>query len=238
MFIDGARIDGAQCGLWFAQMACRDEALMIKAMYIVAGLFVVGFGAVMAHHVTTARDEATQARLETEQAEREVRAAREEYAQLEDEYNAAVKRTAVTELLVEDGKLSVLVRTVQGVEKCIPTPFDPSREIYVDFVVLDGRLWVRRIFDDRTPPQDALVIEPMIKDIDWTQHASEVGKAVYRSLDEGRWVITVTGSGSLGLARVEQDEVIELRTTPAVKQFDEAQRGARVGGGKAAGPRF
>ncbi|MCB9868117.1 MAG: hypothetical protein H6816_15945, partial [Phycisphaerales bacterium] len=56
-----------------------------------------------------------------------------ENEQLRGSYNEAVRRTAVTELRVANGKLDVAIRTLDGEERIIPTPFDPRGEIYVDF---------------------------------------------------------------------------------------------------------
>ena len=50
----------------------------------------------------------------------------EDYGELRDRYNAAVRRTAVTELVVEDGKLSVVIRTDDGEIQVLQSPFDPS----------------------------------------------------------------------------------------------------------------
>jgi hypothetical protein len=152
-----------------------------------------------------------------------------EHEALRTSYNDAVRRSAVTELLVRDGSLSVLVRT-PGPEgsalREIETPFDPSREIYVDFAVLDGRLWIRRVFDERTPPSLGVVIDPELAQIEWAGAPGSgvrVGKAVYRSLSEGRWVVSVTGQGSLGLERVgpASDAPGELIAAPTVQTFDE-----------------
>jgi len=87
----------------------------------------------------------------------------------------------------------------------IPTSFNPEGEIYIDYVVVGGRLWIRRVFDAQTPPAEGLVIDPHVAEIDWSGDTVNVGKAVYRRLDEGRWVVTVTGNGSLGLAPAEGD---------------------------------
>ncbi|RMH14053.1 MAG: hypothetical protein D6695_02295 [Planctomycetota bacterium] len=128
-----------------------------------------------------------------------------QYESLRDRYNQAVRRTAVTELLVEDGRLSVRIRNAAGVIKVIPTDFDPTAEIYVDYAVVDGRLWIRRIFDALTPPTRGLVIDPRLADIDWDDELATFGKAVYRSLDDGRWVITASGDGSLALQRASEE---------------------------------
>jgi hypothetical protein len=142
-----------------------------------------------------------------------------DYEQLRGRYNEAVRRTAVTELVVADGKLSVVIRTAAGELKSFESPFDPSREIYVDYVVRDGRLWIRRIFDDRTPPGKGLSIDPHIIDVDWETAGEGFGKAAYRALGEGRWVVDVTGDGSLGLARRDPEEVVELAPAPPVREY-------------------
>lgn len=149
-----------------------------------------------------------------------------EYDALRDRYNDIVRRTAVTELLVEDDTLSVRVRTAEGIEKVIPTPFDPDGEIYVDYVVVDGRLWIRRVFDARTPPSQGVVIDPALASIDWSGESSisgagaVLGKAVYRRLEEGRWVVTVTGDGSLGLARCDGTTEYEIVGPPPVREYE------------------
>lgn len=143
----------------------------------------------------------------------------EQYEELRDTYNDVVRRTAVTELIVHDGQLSVAVRTAEGIEREIPTSLDPSGEIYVDFVIIDGRLWIRRVFDSATPPVNGQVIDPSLVSVDWSDDA-RVGKAVYRSLDEGRWLVTVTGNGSLGLERAES-EYTPLSPPPHVSSPEE-----------------
>ena len=143
-----------------------------------------------------------------------------DYEQLRHLYNEAVTRTAVTELIVHEGKLAVQVRTVEGVQKRVETPYDPAREIYVDYVVVDGRLWIRRVFDARTAPEEALVIDPLWGEVDWSSPAAAHGKAVYRRLEEGRWVVTVTGDGSLGLARCDGESDYTLTTPPPVRAFE------------------
>lgn len=156
--------------------------------------------------------------------------ARRDYTQLLDAYNQAVRKTAVTELRVDGGSLSVVVRTAEGVQRVIETPLDPYGEVYVDYVVLDGRLWIRRVFDEHTPPDKAVVIDPGLQSVAWDAAPGAVGKAVYRKLDEGRWVITVTGDGSLGLVRAGEPAepggpgVREgLNWAPRVREYDLAE---------------
>jgi len=143
---------------------------------------------------------------------------RDAYAELTGQYNRAVRKTAVTELIVEDGAVRVRVRTMEGVEREIDTTLDPSREIYADYVILDGRLWIRRVFDSSMAPDDGVVIDPAVAEIDWDASSAKVGKAVYRRLAEGRWVITVTGDGSLGLGPASRSP--SLTGAPEVGEFE------------------
>lgn len=190
--------------------------LVVMAM-VVAG--VVGVGALAGYRVMRAEIAAAiyKDRLE---------ALVVDYESLRGTYNAAVRKTAVTELVVEGGRLSIRVRTAAGVVREIPTPFDPTGEVYVDYVVLDGRLWIRRVFDANTAPSAAVVIDPDVNDPDWDAPNARYGKAVYRTLHEGRWVVTVTGDGSLGLARAGDvggaGELggLELSPPPAVLDFE------------------
>ncbi|MEX0741888.1 MAG: hypothetical protein WD079_03765, partial [Phycisphaeraceae bacterium] len=145
------------------------------------------------------------------------------YDQLRGQYNEAVRRTVVTELVVDAGELSVHIRTAEGLLKTIPTGLDPQREVYVDYVVVDGRLWIRRVFDDATPPANGVVIDPSMGTVDWDAPNVSHGKAVYRRLNEGRWIVTVTGSGALGLTPVEGDEPVELAPPTTVRDYEQVQ---------------
>lgn len=146
-----------------------------------------------------------------------------DYEALRSMYNQAVARTAVTELIVKDGRLSLAIRTVQGVDRVIDTPLDPAREIYCDYVLLDGRLWIRRVYDSHTPPSDGLVIDNDLQRVNWDDPAARFGKAVYRSLDEGRWIVTVTGDGSLGLAKTDAGADVALSGPPPVRDYEQLQ---------------
>lgn len=145
----------------------------------------------------------------------------DEYEGLRTTYNRAVQKSAVTELAVKDGRLSVLVVADGGVLRSIETPYDPAGEIYVDYIVRDGRLWIRRVFDAQTPPSQGIVIDPDLAAVAWGREATgaQVGKAVYRALGEGRWVVSVTGGGSLGLVKVADDAGVDLERAPAVEDF-------------------
>jgi hypothetical protein len=147
-----------------------------------------------------------------------------EYESLRTMYNQAVRKTAVTELIVRGGRLALAIRTIEGVERLIETPFDPRQEIYCDYVLLDGRLWIRRVYDAHTPPNQGLVIDGRLEHVDWTNPSARCGKAVYRALGEGRWVVTVTGDGSLGLAKTDAKAGADLAGPPPVRDYDQLER--------------
>ena len=181
-------------------------ALAIIAASGVAGLFGI---------------ELLRARTEREIYRDRLETLTETYSDLADRYNTAVRRTAMTELVVENGVLTVVVQSAAGKITDFETPFDPAGEIYVDYAIIGGRVWIRRIFDEKTPPADAMLIDPALANIEWDEAANETGKAIYRSLDEGRWIVTVAGNGGLGLRKAQPDEEIVLGPAPVIDEFDE-----------------
>jgi hypothetical protein len=155
-----------------------------------------------------------------------------DYEDLHERYAAVIARTAVTELRVADGRLSVVVRGVEGDLREIPTPYDPAKEIYVDYAIVDGRLFVRRVFAEDVPPREGVLVDPALLAIDWDAAGAAHGKAAYRTLDEGRWVVTVTGGGSLGLAPAPEAPM-PLSPPPELREFEPvesrvAERLARI----------
>ena len=72
------------------------------------------------------------------------------------------------------------------------------------------------------------MIEPELTEIGWDDPKLSHGKAVYRRLDEGRWVVTVTGDGSLGLARATNEEPTELTAIPPVRDYEPVHELARA----------
>jgi len=142
-----------------------------------------------------------------------------DYELLREQYEAVIARTAVTELRVADGHLSVVVRNAAGELREIPTPYDPSKEIYADYAVLDGRLFVRRVFAEDVPPREGVLVDPALLAIDWDDGRASQGKAAYRTLSEGRWVVTVTGGGALGLAPAPETPVT-LSPPPLLRSFE------------------
>lgn len=161
------------------------------------------------------------AQITEEAYQRRLGLLKEEYAMLRRTYNEAVRHTAVTELDVHEGRLAVVIRTVEGELQRIETPFDPAAEIYVDYVVLDGRLWIRRVFDQRTPPEKGVLIDPGLSSVDWSAAGAAHGKAVYRSLAAGRWVITVSGDGALVLNPKASAPAGSLTARPTIRDFEE-----------------
>lgn len=151
--------------------------------------------------------------------QRQLRDLAEDYRVLQENYRTAVRKTAVTELLVDEGELSVSIRTAAGELKRIATPFDPAGEVYIDYIVVNGRLWIRRVFDDRTPPNQGVVIDPALAELDWTGDADMTGKAVYRRLSEGRWLVTVTGNGALGIKKAATGDQTPLPAPPSIHAF-------------------
>jgi hypothetical protein len=146
-----------------------------------------------------------------------------EYETLRSQYNQAVRQTAVTELVVENRAVTVQVRTIEGTVETIETDANADKEIYVDFALLEGRLWIRRVFDADTPPSQATLINPKLADIDWDQENALVGQAVYRQLGEGRWVVNTSGDGALALTQVPADQIVNLAPPPEIHDYDEIQ---------------
>lgn len=146
-----------------------------------------------------------------------------DYESLANQYNQAVRQTAVTELIVKDRKITVEIRTIEGEQETIPTPCNADKEIYVDFALIAGRLWIRRVFDADTPPSQATIINPKLANVDWDSEGALVGQAVYRQLDEGRWIVNAAGDGALALTRVDDDQIINLSPPPTVKAYEEVQ---------------
>lgn len=145
-----------------------------------------------------------------------------DYESLRATYNEAVRKSVVTELVVKNNELCVVVRGASGELKTIETPFDPKREIYVDYALIDGRLLIRRVFDDRTPPAQGLVVEGALAGVDWDAPGASHGKAVYRTLAEGRWAVNVTGNGALGLTKIDDSTQTEMVASPQVKDYGKA----------------
>ncbi len=144
----------------------------------------------------------------------------QDFAELTAQYNQAVTRAAVTELLVSGERIDVVVQSDNGVLKRIETPYNPAGEVFIDYAVLDGKLWIRRVFDENTPPNQGTLIDPQLAEIDWDDARAQHGKIAYRSFTDGRWVVSVSGDGSVGVRKVSDDTSVNLVDKPAVRDFD------------------
>ena len=147
----------------------------------------------------------------------------QEYERLRGQYNAAVEKTAVTELWVEEKSVEVVVMTAAGELARIPTPYDPSEEIHVDFVVLDSRLWIRRVHDGKTPPSQGVLIDPKLANVPWDDAGEVRGLTIYRPLSEGRWIVSVTGNGALSLEKKPEGDPAQLAPPPELRTFDQVR---------------
>lgn len=148
-----------------------------------------------------------------------------EYESLRVRYNQAVQQTAVTELVVTEEDVDVIVRGVDGILQRIDTELDPDREVHIDFVVKNGRLFIRRLYDDETAPASGQTIDPDLVGIDWQDPAVARGLTVYRGeLAPGRWVVSTTGNGALDLVPVEDDADVGLRAAPPVHTYEEVEQ--------------
>lgn len=146
-----------------------------------------------------------------------------QYSALAEQYNNAIRQSAITELEVTEDRIAVLIRTADGSIERIPTPFSPDRELYVDYIVGDGRIWIRRVFNASTPPERAVVIDPIWKTVDWDAMELSYGKAIYRTLQPGIWSIQVSGNGALSLERVDSTRVVALQASPEVRTYEDMQ---------------
>ena len=168
------------------------------------------------------------ARLEADVYRARLETLSSDYELLREHYESLVRETAVTELVVEHGALSVSIRTAQGELRRIETPFDPSDEIYVDYVVRAGRLWIRRVFDAATAPDEGVVIDASLAELAWeSDDTLSHGKATYRALGEGRWIVSVTGNGALGLAEAPPGMPGGLAPPPELRHYPAAPDEAR-----------
>jgi hypothetical protein len=150
-----------------------------------------------------------------------------EYEALRGTFNEVVAKTAVTEILVREGRVSLRVADARGGVALLETPYTNAAEIHVDYVIVGGRLLIRRIYDEHTPPSGAFLVDAALADVDWDSPAARHGTTIYRALDEGRWVITVSANGSLDLSRAGEAETVELAAEPPVRQYDQIETEAR-----------
>ena len=113
------------------------KALLRKERRMQRWVLTLSFAAI-ATLATAATYQFVRSRVAVELYRDRLAAVSAEYGQLRDTYNEAIKKTAVTEIDVDNGKMCVHIRDATGNEKIINTPYDPSGEVYLDYVVRDS----------------------------------------------------------------------------------------------------
>ncbi len=156
------------------------------------------------------------------------------YQQLRSQYNQAVRKTAVTELVLEGGQLSVAIRTAAGVIETIPTHLDANQEVHVEYLVQDGKLWIRRVYTLSEPDPGGrahaavAMINPSLADPPWASDPSLKGLSVFRKdLTPGRWVVTTTGNAALDLKKLPPGQESQLASPPPVRDFPTMEKEIR-----------
>jgi len=157
------------------------------------------------------------------------------YRGLRKQYNEVVKKTAVTELVLSGGRLSVVVRTADGVLETIPTELDANQEVHVEYVAQDGRLWIRRVYTLTDPDlagrarAEVALINPSLGELPWSTDPNLQGLSVYRKeLTPGRWVVTTTGNAALALTKLPAGESSDLSGPPAVRDYGHVEEEVRT----------
>lgn len=204
----------------------KRSAVSTKAVLLLLGVCTAG-GAGIAIGLQSMRHELT-ARLYKKQLEQLA----DDYTQLLDQYNQVVTQQAVTQLVVQDGVLSLSRRNAHGQIESIPVEANLDKPIYVDFIIQNDRLWIRSIYDASQPPEEALVIDPKVWGIDWDAASTQYGLVAYSRLTEGRWVVTASQNAGLHLRRVEDGEEIELVPAPPIHSFEAIDRNVQAEIGK------
>jgi hypothetical protein len=143
--------------------------------------------------------------------------AADRFNELKARYNEVLARTVITELKVEGGKCSVILKNSEGVLAEIPVEVNLRKEVFVDYIFFDNRLFIRRVFDSGTAPErapDILALQNvrgyLPAAIDWNDPKFRYGKSIYRKLADGTWMITVTGGGALDIDRKENIPHLEF----------------------------
>jgi len=157
------------------------------------------------------------------------------YQQLRGQYNEAVRKTAVTELVLEGGRLNVVIRTAAGVVETIATYLDANQEVHVEYLVQDGKLWIRRVYTLSEPDPGGramaavAMINPSLADPPWSTDADLKGLSVFRkNLSPGRWVVTTTGNAALDLKKLPPGQESQLTCPPPVRDFPAMEKEIRA----------
>lgn len=195
------------------------KTLSVLAILAVAGLLAVPLGYVALR--------LGQSKVESQIYKQRLIELGEDYEDLRHRHNSAVRQTAVTELLVTEEQVDVVIRTAEGELSRVPTPYRAGDVVNVDYLVLDGRLQVRRVYNEQTPPRDGVLIDPDQAYFDWDTAADAFGTVIYKRLSPGRWIVSVSGNGALGLAEVDEQTAVTLVPAPHVKQYEPIEEALR-----------
>ncbi|MEX2213962.1 MAG: hypothetical protein WD768_07530 [Phycisphaeraceae bacterium] len=149
-----------------------------------------------------------------------------DYESLRNNFNEAVKKTVVTEFLVqEDGTICVVFVSADGSEQTRPTPYKRGAEVYADYIIKqDGRLLLRRVYDQLTAPIKGVSINTEYQTIEnWKEKEVIGGIAASGQLNEvGRWVVKVSGQGAMLLTKADDKEPrVPLLVAPTVKDYSQ-----------------
>jgi len=143
--------------------------------------------------------------------------AADKFNELKSRYNEVLARTVITELKVENNKCSVILKNLEGVLAEIPVEVNLRKEVFIDYIFFDNRLFIRRVFDAGTAPEraaDILALQNvrgfLPAPVDWNDSKFRYGKSIYRKLEAGTWMITVTGGGALDIDRKENIPHLEF----------------------------
>lgn len=124
-----------------------------------------------------------------------------QYNRLLDTFNTVVDKTIITEIKVEDGNVFAIIRNYHRLRKKIPLKVSLKYPVYVDYIIKDNSIILRRVFDAVTPPSKAHNIVSNL-DVNWDDKSFKYGKAIYKKFSTNKnaiYQITVTGNGSLGI---------------------------------------
>jgi hypothetical protein len=200
----------------------------------ITGLLRAGAMAALASLAAVAAYSYTKGNIAADIYRDRLRQLSDSYQDLHRQYNDVVKKTAVTELVLSGGRLSVVVRTADGVLETIPTELDPNQEVHVEYVARDGRLWIRRVYTLTEPDPagkaraEVALINPSLADLPWTKDPNLQGLSVYRKeLTPGRWVVTTTGNAALALTKLPPGQSSDLSAPPAVRDYGRIEQEVR-----------
>lgn len=138
-------------------------------------------------------------------------------------YNDVIKKYIITDILIENSYLYVILRNGAIEIKRIKTSVCVSEEIFIDYVLYQNRIIFRRVFDANTAPSKAIDLFSDIN-LDWKDNSLQYGKIIYKKFTEdGLYHITIQLDGNLGLEKYSKDEKMDYLPSPEIKKFQERE---------------